>query len=223
MIKIYYTVLTIFLAISLQSCGRSGDVHFINTPGARIFYQKTGEGRPLMVLQGHESSADMVTEHYSGIIPDSEFITFDPRGVGRSQAAEGIQAGPHDYVQDAEYLRKELGLRRINIIAHGEGCKDAVDYAMEYSKYCASLILVYPEKSLLCSENETFLSDLTSLQLPVLITSAGDEQTVLRLHDAIRNSILIVYSINGDDYFPADKREFFSDIRKFLDIYGFTP
>lgn len=71
------------------------------------------------------------------------FVLYDQRGSLRSPAPDD-SITYHRFVEDLELLRAELGLERMNIVAHSMGAVLAGAYAAKYPARIQRLVLVAP-------------------------------------------------------------------------------
>ncbi len=71
------------------------------------------------------------------------FILYDQRGSLRSPFPDSLISF-NAHIQDLELLRKELGLNKMNIVAHSMGATLASAYATKYPQRIKQLILLAP-------------------------------------------------------------------------------
>ena len=219
--------LRMFLLISLSmffSCvspDNTGTGDYINTPGTRIHYLTSGKGTPLMIFHGSGTDGCApLMDAYAKSGLKARLISFDKRGAGLSKSCVDSKNISGDNIRDAEELRMKLGIRKVNVLGHSTGCSDALEYARLYPENCGAVILVYPEKAISESADPVFSAGAREVTMPVLITAGGDEKEVLKLHDKLPNSILIIYGRGSGPVYPGKGTDFFGDIARFLNIYA---
>lgn len=124
------------------------DVRIASTRGSdvRLAYRSIGSGYPLIVIHdgpGYEKS--LLYPGFDALSEEMRVIYYDQRGCGDSEPLT-----PHtpltiaDNVDDLEWLRRNLGLSRFSIAAHGWGAVIAVNYVIKYGECVDELILVTP-------------------------------------------------------------------------------
>lgn len=87
---------------------RRGD-YFETEDGARLFYQREGEGRPMLLLHGYPLSGALFGRVRGPLAEDFEVVTLDHRGYGLSEAP-AIPDSIETYAEDALALMDHLGL-----------------------------------------------------------------------------------------------------------------
>jgi pimeloyl-ACP methyl ester carboxylesterase len=118
---------------------------FASYNGTEIGYRVLGDGPPLVCLPGGPGRAAEYLGDLGGLSASRQLILMDPRGVG-------LSADPGDpatfrvdrLVDDVEALRNQLGLNRMDLLAHSAGAVLATLYAAAYPEHLATLILVTP-------------------------------------------------------------------------------
>ncbi len=112
----------------------------------RLSYRSVGKGLPLVVIHdgpGYDKS--LLYPGFDVLSDEIRVIYYDQRGCGNSEPLT-----PHtsltidDNAEDLESLRKNLGLERFSIAAHGWGAVIAVKYALKYGEFVDAMILVTP-------------------------------------------------------------------------------
>ncbi|MER6347132.1 alpha/beta fold hydrolase [Streptomyces sp. NPDC001595] len=111
--------------------------------GTRLAYHLSGTGDPLVVLPGGPMRASAYLGDLGGLGRHRRLVLADLRGTGESAAP----ADPATYrcdrmVDDVEALRRELGLERMDMLAHSAGGSLAMRYAARHPRRVARLVLV---------------------------------------------------------------------------------
>jgi len=94
------------------------------------------------------------------ILPHTDknrFILFDQRGSLRSPAPNSLITFKN-FVEDVEQIRKEYGLKKINILAHSNGTTITLDYLYSYPESVNKLILIGCPLSIIDSKYFTDLN-----------------------------------------------------------------
>lgn len=113
--------------------------------GTLLAYHATGDGPPLVCLPGGPMQDSVYLGDLGGLTAHRSLIRLDLRGTGDSETP----ADPASYrcdrqVDDVEALRKELGLDRLDLLAHSAGANLAALYTARHPDRVARLALITP-------------------------------------------------------------------------------
>ncbi len=115
----------------------------LNVNGADIYYEVLGEQntQAVLALHGGPGIADHRGEQkgLGGLSDQYKLVTYDHRGCGRS--SETTPYTNAQYVEDAEAIRKALGLGKIILYGGSYGGFIAQLYALRYPENLSHLIL----------------------------------------------------------------------------------
>lgn len=145
-------------------------------------------GKTIVVLHGgygaeHSYLVDM-------LLPFSEeyrFILYDQRGSLRTEAPDSTISF-ENFINDLDYLRRQLEIDELNLLAHSNGSNIALDYLGTKPQYVNGIILMAPPLSFIHSDafsestNET-ITDLIEIyraevgNLEIQITSQIEKKT----------------------------------------------
>jgi proline iminopeptidase len=136
-------LLTLFgAALSAQQAAEPQG-EFVVVNGHRLWYRIAGQGSPLLLIPGGPGSSHSYFYPSMERLADSfQVIYFDAFGRGQSDRAKN----PSEYslnhdIDDAEALRKALGLGKIAVYGHSYGGLVAQGYALRYPQSLNKLIL----------------------------------------------------------------------------------
>ena len=120
-------------------------VTFDAADGTRLAYHRAGAGRPLLCLPGGPMQASAYLGDLGGLSAHRSLVLLDLRGTGASAAP----ADPATYrcdrqVGDVEALRAQLGLDRVDLLAHSAGAALALLYAARHPGRVGRLALITP-------------------------------------------------------------------------------
>ncbi|WP_177240162.1 alpha/beta fold hydrolase [Streptomyces monashensis] len=123
---------------------------FTATDGTRLSYHLRGAGEPLVVLPGGPMRASAYLGDLGGLTAHRRLALLDLRGTGDSAAP----ADPATYrcdrmVEDVEAWRADLGLERMDLLAHSAGAALAMLYAARHPHRVGRLLLITPNPSAL--------------------------------------------------------------------------
>ena len=116
---------------------------YVDAHGVLIYYTAFGKGEPLLILHGGPgASHDYFLPYLLPLARKNRLIFIDERGSGRSQKIENTAAYTvENMVEDAEAVRQELKLGKINLLGHSCGGVLALAYALKYQENLSHLIL----------------------------------------------------------------------------------
>ena len=118
---------------------------FASYDGTEIAYRLRGDGPPLVCLPGGPGRAAEYLGDLGGLDRSRRLVLLDPRGVGLSADPADPATFRVDWlIGDVESLRAELGLDRMDLLAHSAGAVLATLYAAAHPQHLSRLILVTP-------------------------------------------------------------------------------
>ncbi len=113
---------------------------YANNSGVKIYWEERGEGDPVLLIMGLGYTLDMwyrtapvLSQHY-------RTISFDNRGVGRSD----VPPGPYSVsamAADAAAVMDSAGVERAHVFGISMGGMIAQEFALQYPERVRSLIL----------------------------------------------------------------------------------
>lgn len=115
----------------------------VKVNGIELFYTKYGSGTPFLVMHGglgfdhtyFRPELDSLGDHL-------QLIYFDYRGHGRSGRPPINTITYEQLADDAEELRKVLGVDKIGIFGHSAGGFIALTYAIKYPQNLSHLVIM---------------------------------------------------------------------------------
>lgn len=168
--------ITLFLLISslgLSSCSNTEAEPEISSVegyeeinGTEIFYQRMGNGEPIVMVHGGPVlDHGYLVPYFKSLANDYELIYFDQRLSGRSSAqVDSLEVRLDNFVDDIEELRQNFNLEKIHLAGHSWGGLLAMNYAIKYPDKLRSLILLnsMPGSSELWRKEEQLLAQRAS-------------------------------------------------------------
>lgn len=113
--------------------------------GTTLAYHATGDGPPLICLPGGPMQDSVYLGDLGGLTAHRTLIRLDLRGTGESATPEDPASYRCDrLVDDVEALRQELGLDRVDLLAHSAGANLAALYTARHPDRVARLALITP-------------------------------------------------------------------------------
>jgi proline iminopeptidase len=140
----------LLVLISINFTALSQNVEFegykeIN--GVNLFFKVVGTGEPILIVHGGPAmNHDYFLPHLTPLAKSYQLIFYDQRSSGRSYIPDDSSRSISHriMVEDIEAIRKEFGIRKLNLFAHSWGAKLAVNYALQYPRQAGVLILSNP-------------------------------------------------------------------------------
>jgi len=115
---------------------------FAEVNGAKLYYEVTGAGHPLVLL--HEGIADsrMYDDQFNAFAQRYRVVRFDLRGFGRSDLPPGDE--PVALYEDLYGLLALLGIKKTYVLGMSMGGAIALDFTLAHPVMVDALILVAP-------------------------------------------------------------------------------
>jgi 3-oxoadipate enol-lactonase len=142
--KVLVVCAVIFCAASL-GCGRKDEpaeveTGFFETGTAKLYYEKAGSGRPVVMIHGGLLNASMWDDQFEEFARRYRVIRYDARGHGRSTS----EPDTFSHHEDLRALVEGFALEKPVIIGLSMGGYVAIDFALEYPDLPGALVLVSP-------------------------------------------------------------------------------
>lgn len=94
--------------------------NFAEVNGARIFYEVSGQGQPMLLLHGYPLAGALFARNRDALAAQFKVITLDHRGYGKS-TAPGVPDSVDIYAKDALDVMTQLGVQQAIIGGHSMG------------------------------------------------------------------------------------------------------
>jgi len=113
---------------------------FANVPGARLWYEESGAGAPLVLLHAGSGNSALWT-HQMAAFAAAGFrcIAYDRRGHGRTEVDP--RSEPVAASQDLNLLVQELGLDAVHLVGTAAGGIVAFDFALSHPRRVKGLVV----------------------------------------------------------------------------------
>lgn len=111
---------------------------FAQAPGARLYYEVTGQGHPLLLIHAGVADCRMWDEQFPVFAEHFRVIRYDTRAFGKSVTEDVAFSNRQDICD----LLDHLGIERTYIIAVSRGGSIAIDFTLEHPDRVAALIPV---------------------------------------------------------------------------------
>jgi len=105
-----------------------------------IYYETHGEGDPLVLIMGLGGGSSLWWRQVAFFSPEYQVITFDSRGVGRSEKPD-TPYSMDMLVDDAAGLMETLGIASAHVYGVSMGGMVAQELALRHPKLVSSLVL----------------------------------------------------------------------------------
>jgi 4,5:9,10-diseco-3-hydroxy-5,9,17-trioxoandrosta-1(10),2-diene-4-oate hydrolase len=117
---------------------------FTLVDGAKVYYQRAGSGRPLLLLHGLVGSAKNWRQNISFLARDSNVYAVDLFNMGKSDRVPGLDAGLEATADRLASFMDALGLDEADIAGHSHGGAVAMMFAARHPGRVRRLILFAP-------------------------------------------------------------------------------
>jgi pimeloyl-ACP methyl ester carboxylesterase len=112
---------------------------FLTVPGGRLFFEKVGEGRPLVFIHGFALDSRMWTHQREALKGNYQIVSYDVRGFGRSSVP---RSDDYFHWQDLLFLINHTCSEPPILIGLSMGGRIACQFAVECPTSLAGLALV---------------------------------------------------------------------------------
>lgn len=119
----------------------SANGHFVDVNGAKIYYQESGKGQPLLLIHGYPLNGDLFMKQRQSLSQHYQVITPDLRGFGRS-VAPSSDASLSTYAHDMFALMDKLGIKKAVIGGHSMGGMTTLEMYKEHPERFSGMILI---------------------------------------------------------------------------------
>jgi pimeloyl-ACP methyl ester carboxylesterase len=106
--------------------------------GARVYYEVSGEGEPLVLVHAGIADSRMWEGQISAFAERYRVIRYDLRGFGKSEMVEGT----FSHHEDLRGMLDVLGVERAHLVGCSMGGGAVLDFALEYPEKVGNLVLV---------------------------------------------------------------------------------
>ena len=215
---------------------------FIQLDGQVLFYEKSGEGRPVIMLHGNGEDHHIFDSLSASLIDNYEIYALDSRGHGGSSTAKEYHY--HDMAVDVINFIEALHLDQPYILGFSDGAIIALMVAMKRSDLLSGIIccganlspkgLTWGARSdikkmykldsnpivkMMLEEPNINESDLRNIQVPaVIIAGSNDmikEKETKRIAANINNSKLVIMEGHDHSSYVVDSDLLSDTIREF--------
>lgn len=116
---------------------------FAHLDGGRLWYERAGEGFPVVLLHPGLWDARIWDAQFDEFALHHEVVRYDARGYGRSDPPDR----PYSDLRDLQQLLRELGIARCAIVGTASGAQLALDFALERPEVAEAIVAVAPSLS----------------------------------------------------------------------------
>jgi pimeloyl-ACP methyl ester carboxylesterase len=145
-------------------------------PGAVLHYDvwANGDGaRPVLLVIGSPMGADGFAE-LAGCLTDRTVVTYDPRGVGRSQRADGASgSSPEQHADDLHRLIGGLGAGPVDIFGSSGGAVNGLALVARHPEQVRTLVAHEPPMAQVLPDHDEVLATCEDIHETYLRTGFG--------------------------------------------------
>jgi 3-oxoadipate enol-lactonase len=116
------------------------DSGFLDVEGGRLYYEVSGEGKPLVLIHAGVADSTMWDEQMDALTERYRVIRYDTRGYGKTTT----EAVSFSNRQDLYDLLKHLGVEKAHVLGISRGSMIATDFALEHPEMVSALVLCAP-------------------------------------------------------------------------------
>lgn len=113
---------------------------FVKLDGARLWYERDGEGSPVVLVHGGLWDSRMWDDQFAALAERCLAVRYDLRGYGRSDRP----TAEYSHSDDLAGLMTKLKIKQAAIVGLSMGGAVAIDFALEHPDRVAALVLAAP-------------------------------------------------------------------------------
>jgi pimeloyl-ACP methyl ester carboxylesterase len=136
--KLAYLITILVSVIILTNCRNEIKSGFAEINGARLYYEMTGEGTPLVFIHGFTCDHRNWNPQVEYFSRDFKVITYDARGHGKSSVPDTV---PYTHAEDLAAFIDYFGIEPAVVIGHSMGGAPAFFYAINNPDKVLALVL----------------------------------------------------------------------------------
>jgi len=166
--------------------------HTLQTQGAVLRYDvRAGDGPTLLMVGSPMDAAGFVT--LAGLFPDRTVVTYDPRGIGRSERTDGAaESTPDEHADDLHRLIAALGDAPVDVFASSGGAVNALVLVARHPEQVGTLVAHEPPAAQVLPD-----------RVPALAATADIRRTYER--DGFGPAMVKFFAVSGwKGEFPED-------------------
>lgn len=138
--------------------------HTLETPGASIVYDVRGDladatpDRPVLMMVGSPMGAEGFAT-LASLFTDRPVVTYDPRGVGRSQVEDGVtETTPAQHADDIRRVVEALGVGTVDLFASSGGAVNALALVAAHPRLVHTLVAHEPPAAAFLPDRDQVLA-----------------------------------------------------------------
>jgi pimeloyl-ACP methyl ester carboxylesterase len=112
----------------------------VQRPEASIYYEVSGDGRPLVFAHGAGGNTLVWWQQVPHFARRYRVVTFDHRGFGRSACTSGHEQGRH-FADDLAAVLDDAGIARCALVCQSMGGWTGLQFALAQPQRVAALVL----------------------------------------------------------------------------------
>ncbi|MEV4351931.1 alpha/beta hydrolase [Actinoplanes sp. NPDC049596] len=130
------------------------ETHTLATPGAVLTYDVRPGAGPVLLLVGSPMQAEGFTT-LAGHFPDRTVVTYDPRGIARSERTDGaVESTPDEHADDLAAVIAEVG-GPVDVFASSGGAVNALALVARHPSLVRTLVAHEPPTLQVLADRET--------------------------------------------------------------------
>ncbi|MEU6713566.1 alpha/beta hydrolase [Nonomuraea sp. NPDC046802] len=139
--------------------------HTVDVPGATLHYDvREGEAGPILLLIGSPMDATGFTT-LAGHFADRTVVTYDPRGIGRSERTDGAaESTPDLHADDLHRLIAALGGGPVDIFASSGGAVNGLALVARHPEQVRTLVAHEPPAAQVLPDREQALAAIADIR-----------------------------------------------------------
>jgi 3-oxoadipate enol-lactonase len=156
---------------------QSATTGFLETNGARLYYETVGQGRAVLFIHAGIGDLRMWDAQAEGLADRYQVIRYDTRGYGKTEDSDV----PYSNRQDARELLDHLGVDKAVVVGCSRGGQIAIDLTIESPERVAGLVPVCAGLSGFNDERATPANEVEAFAQMEAVDASGDIEKIIEM------------------------------------------
>jgi pimeloyl-ACP methyl ester carboxylesterase len=131
-------VMIVAAAVGAEEVTEQVESGYLNVPGGRLFYEKAGQGEPIVLLHDGLLHREVWDGQFKVWAADHTVVRYDRRGFGRSDAP----TEPYSNVDDLAAIFEHFKIDSAIVMGMSAGGRLATDFTLQHPHRVTHLVLV---------------------------------------------------------------------------------
>jgi len=131
-------IMTVAVTVGAQEVAVQMESGYLNLPGGRLFYEKAGQGEPIVLLHDGLLHREVWDDQFKVWSADHTVVRYDRRGYGASD----LPTEPYSNVDDLAAIFEHFKIDSAVVMGMSAGGRLALDFTLQHPHRVTHLVLV---------------------------------------------------------------------------------